>query len=380
MDQHTPFDDEFQATIVNVRSSPDGGGAPDVIGHYLVAVEGAEPGKRVEVGAEPLTIGRDGRQTLVYAADTELSRAHASVSLVNGEVMVEDLRSTNGTFVNAQRLTKPTQVREGSVIRAGQQLFKYERRSRRDVEQARALDRDLVRASNYVTSMLPEPLIEGAVRTDWSFVPSAQLGGDAFGYDWLDPDCFVFYLMDVSGHGVRAAMHSVAVLNVLRQRALPNVDFADPSAVLTSLNDRFQMDSHDGMYFTIWYGVYRPSDRTLAHCAAGHHPAYLVAPGKSALRAIGEPDLMIGAMPDHAYQAQRTVLDAGGTIYLFSDGVFEITAKDDRQWSLDDFVPLLREPALPGVSEPERLYRAVRQAARPGLLDDDFSLLGVTFA
>ena len=46
-------------------------------------------------------------------------------------------------------------------------------------------------------------------------------------------------------------MHSVTVLNVLRQRALPNVDFRNPSEVLANLNDMFQMDSHNGLLFTI---------------------------------------------------------------------------------------------------------------------------------
>ena len=50
-------------------------------------------------------------------------------------------------------------------------------------------------------SLLPEPLTTGLVRAECRFVPSAQLGGDAFGYYWLDQSTFVFYLVDVSGHG-----------------------------------------------------------------------------------------------------------------------------------------------------------------------------------
>ena len=111
-------------------------------------------------------------------------------------------------------------------------------------------------AGNYVLSLLPPPLSTGTVRADWRFVPSAQLGGDAFGYFWLDPETFVFYLFDVAGHGVGSAMHSATVMNVLRQRALPQVDFADPASVLSSLNHRFQMDGHAGLFFTMWYGVY----------------------------------------------------------------------------------------------------------------------------
>ena len=69
----------------------------------------------------------------------------------------------------------------------------------------------------------------------------------------------------------------------------------------------------------------------------------------------------------------------GSTLYVFSDGVFEIVTKEQQQWRLRDFIPYLGEPTLTGIPEPERLYRVVKERARPGLLDDDFSLLTVTF-
>ena len=174
-------------------------------------------------------------------------------------------------------------------------------------------------------------------------------------------------------------MHSVTVLNVLRQRALPDVDFRNPAAVLSSLNERFQMDSHNGMYFTMWYGVYRPGDRTLTFDSAGHHPAFLVAPERQESQPLGAPALMIGAMPASDYQVQQTTVPTGSALYLFSDGVVEFETKDEKQWSLTDFLPLLLEQPHPGTSEAERLYQVVTQAARPGPLDDDFSLVVLTF-
>ena len=376
----TPFDDDIPGPTIFISRRPadEALHMADEIGHYLVMLGGAEPGKRVEIGAEPLTIGRDAQQTLVFA-DADLSRHHARVSLLNGEAVAEDLGSTNGTFVDGKRVTSPLTLREGSVLRAGSQLLKYERRSRRDVEQTRELDRGLLKASNYVLSLLPASLATGPVHADWRFVPSAQLGGDAFGYYWLNASTFVFYLIDVSGHGVGSAMHSVSVLNVLRQRALPGVDFEDPAAVLSSLNVRFQMESHNGMFFTMWYGVYRADVRRLAYGSAGHHPAYLVPPDRREMHPLGMPALMIGVMPDSAYQVQHTSVPAGSALYLFSDGVFEIVTKDQQRWGLSDFVPRLLDPAVPGTSEPDRLYSAVKQAARPGLLEDDFSLMTVTF-
>jgi serine phosphatase RsbU (regulator of sigma subunit) len=217
------------------------------------------------------------------------------------------------------------------------------------------------------------------VRTEWCFVPSAQLGGDAFGHYWLDPGTFVFYLIDVSGHGVGSAMHSVSVLNVLRQRALPLVDFTNPAEVLASLNDRFPTSEHNGLYFTMWYGVYRTEGRVLSYGTAGHGPAILVSSDKHETQPLGMSALMIGMLPDQTYEVQHTTVPPGSTLFLFSDGAYEILTKDEERWELENFLPLLMEPAVPGTTEPNRVYQAVRQAAKSGPLDDDFSLVALTF-
>src|SRR6185369_7117003 len=91
---------------------------------------------------------------------------------------------------------------------------------------------------------------------DWRFVPSTQLGGDSFGYHWLDSDHFAIYLLDVCGHGVGAALLSVSVMNVLRSQALSSTNISDTGAVLNALNQTFKMEKQNNMYFTIWYGVY----------------------------------------------------------------------------------------------------------------------------
>jgi serine phosphatase RsbU (regulator of sigma subunit) len=372
-------DDEFERTIITAGRPAAEAVPADTLGHYLVIVEGAEPGRRVEFDATtPVTIGRDPQQTLVVA-DPELSRRHARVFLVNDEPFVQDLGSTNGTFIDGERLSAPSKLDEGRLLRIGSHYFRYERRSRRDVEREEQLARDLGRARAYVSSLLPAPLTSGPVLAEWRFVPSTQLGGDAFGYYWLDPETFIFYLIDVSGHGVGSAMHSVTVLNVLRQRGLLQVDPTDPPSVLASLNARFQMDVHNGLFFTMWYGVYRPRDRSLICGAAGHHAAYLVPSDRSATQPLGTSNLMIGAMPDVAYEVQRTTIPAGSVVYLFSDGAFEIETNDDQRWSMADLLPLLLKPSTSGTSEAERVYQLVRHAARPGPLDDDFSLMVISF-
>lgn len=368
--------DDRTTLVLGPMTNP---GVVDEWVHYLVVAEGLEPGRIIELPAQALTIGRQAPADVVLR-DVEISRSHCRLQLVRDFVAVTDLNSTNGTFVDGVRVDGAAILHQGSVLQVGSQMLRYERRSRREVDQNRQFDRSLERASQYILSLLPPPLSEGPIRTEWVLLPSTRLGGDAFGYHAIDDDHFMVYLLDVSGHGAEAAMLAVAVMNVLRQRALPDTDFRDPAQVMRRLNAMFQMDEHGSMFFTLWYGVYRKSTRVMTYGTAGHHPAYLVAPERTEAVPLRTPGLAVGVVADYVFTCATAVVPPGARLYVFSDGVFEIVTSGGRRWELDDFVPVMLRPFVPGQTEPQRILHDIHAAARRGPLEDDFSLLVVELA
>lgn len=139
------------------------------------------------------------------------------------------------------------------------------------LESQRRLRSELAEAAAYVRSLLPPPM-EGEVKVRWCFQPSAQLGGDILGYHWVREGQLAIYLLDVSGHGVGAALLSVSVLNVLRPQSLPETDFCNPASVLGHLNRLFQMDQQNNLIFTLWYGVFDVARHQLTYASGGHPP------------------------------------------------------------------------------------------------------------
>jgi phosphoserine phosphatase RsbU/P len=248
-------------------------------------------------------------------------------------------------------------------------------------ESQRQLADEVAQAAKYLLSLLPAPIPTGPVRVDWRFVPSMQLGGDSFGYHWLDDDHFAIYLLDVSGHGVGASLLSVSALNVLRSQSLPNTDFRDPGQVLQGLNSTFLMDQHDDKYFTIWYGVFRKSTRQLFYAGGGHPPALLLDrldSGETRVHRLESGGPLIGMLPEMQFNAQTTTLAPGATLLLFSDGVFEIQQANGEMWKFDDFVEFVRN--LPP-SEPvmDRLLSHVQGLCGSSQLEDDFSIVNAVF-
>ena len=244
-------------------------------------------------------------------------------------------------------------------------------------ETQREMAAELARAARYVQSLLPPPLASGPVRITWKFTPSTQLAGDMFGYHWIDPTHLALYLLDVSGHGVGSALLAVSAGNVLSSNSIPGADPRDPGAVVTRLNDMFQMERQDGKYFTIWYGVYEPPSRTLAYCNAGHPPA-LLRDGDT-LHSLDADAPAVGMMPDMPYETRTLAVAEGARLLVYSDGIMEIEQTNGEMWPFADFLTRITAELAAGGELIERHLQFVRQLQGGEVLADDFSMMDVRF-
>lgn len=87
----------------------------------LVMRSGPMPGAVYPLEGDQLTIGRDSTNAVVIN-DAEVSRHHTRLTFQGGKYVVEDLGSTNGTFVNGQRLSGPYVLKAGDVLALGEQI------------------------------------------------------------------------------------------------------------------------------------------------------------------------------------------------------------------------------------------------------------------
>lgn len=276
-------------------------------------------------------------------------------------------------------ISKPIELNELQArVRAGLRLHQLGR----DLKIAKqSLEAELAEAAEYVQSLLPDPMTE-PITIEAKFIPSRQLGGDCFDYNWLDADYLAIYLLDVAGHGLRAALPSVAVLNLLRSRTLPNIDYYKPSDVLRALNTTFQMSYQNDKYFTIWYGVYNRISRQLVYASAGHPPAVLISqsPASTAkIQRLKTPGMPVGMFPDAPYVDNCCDVEDLSTLYIFSDGVYEIHQPDGNIWGLDPFIDLLAAYNGASADQLELVLNYIQNLNAKAVFDDDWSLLKVNF-
>ncbi|WP_353931934.1 SpoIIE family protein phosphatase [Okeanomitos corallinicola TIOX110] len=276
-------------------------------------------------------------------------------------------------------ISKPIEQNELKArVRAGLRLHQLNR----DLQtQKLLLETELAEAAEYVKSLLPLPMSQ-PLGINSRFIPSRQLGGDCFDYYWLDCDHIAIYLLDTAGHGLRATLPSVSVLNLLRSRALKGLNYYQPSQVLAALNNTFQINYQNDKYFTIWYGVYNQKTRQLIYASAGHPPGVLISgnsPTTTETKLLKTPGMPVGMFPETKYVDEHCQINESSNLYIFSDGAYEITKSDGSLWSLDGFIQLLVSLQHSVDYQLDYILNYVTKLNSKEVFDDDLSILQIRF-
>ena len=329
---------------------------------------------RVTIGPQQMVIGRSRPADLVIES-SKISRQHCALQAVSGSLVVTDLGSTNGTFVDGHRITASTSLAHGASLTVGGQALTYERLTGRGLSASQASERDLQNASAYVQMLLPKPLKSQSVQADWLFMPCARLGGSGFGYRFLSPTLFCGFLVEVAGQGTQTAMHAVAVMNLMRQPTISGVDLTQPDQVLAGLARSFVAEQNGGLFFSACYFTYDLEAATLRYAAAGRSPAYVADPTHgiaTVLTATGGP---IGLRVDEPAAVATCRVAPGMRLVLASDEVCDRL----RLGATDHMYALAIAPSEPNIPEPLRVHQAVRHLAGESVFDEDFVALVFTF-
>jgi sigma-B regulation protein RsbU (phosphoserine phosphatase) len=252
----------------------------------------------------------------------------------------------------------------------------------------RRIEDDLKAAAWMQQRLLPPPELKAnGVRCQWRLEPSGYVAGDIFNFFAMDEKEVGFYLLDVSGHGVPAAMLSVTLSMILTpdvtrgsplkslNRATQVSEILPPGDAIRELNRRFQ--SKDDRYFTMVYGLFDTRSSRLRVAQAGH-------PGPVLMRQHGQPTILgtggmpVGIWPEIEFDCFDLPVTPGDRLLLYSDGVTECVNVKGEAFGEKRLLAFLAERASqPLDSILEGLLKEIRKWRNNIESSDDVSLLAI---
>ena len=289
---------------------------------------------------------------------------------------ITPVRDDDGTvshFIGIQSDITSRKQAEDSLRSVSAELAKANSKMRRDLDVAARIQR----------SLLPVeiPAIPG-LNVHWRFVPCDELAGDTLGLIPLGRNQLAVFVIDVSGHGVPAALLSVTLTHWLSggpsgSRLLrEDGSVRSPAAVLDELNQQFQMDPTIAQYFTMFYAAIDMSVGELVYASAGHPPALLVAADghTERLNATGVP---VGVVSSGAYRQNRLWLAPGERLFIYTDGLIEAEDTHGRPVGVEGVEARATETAASPLAEAVDAIMARYGGGSAEQATDDLTLLAI---
>ena len=196
---------------------------------------------------------------------------------------------------------------------------------------------DLKAAASTQLKSLPEPLTEGSVQTDWFYKPAVYIGGDTFDYYKTQNGCLVFYSVDISGHGISAAMLSMSLQVSLGLKrglyggAVTRERIAEiPALFAKNLNKRL-LEQESDHYLTMLFGIIDMHTNKVYFVQAGHPHPYINKHRENTILPLEVNGFPIGLFEEADYETQVLQMEKGDRLFIYSDGISENNSMINNQ-------------------------------------------------
>jgi serine phosphatase RsbU (regulator of sigma subunit) len=341
-------------------------------------------------------------------AMSALSRGELDFDVPAGKMHV--LQSFKNLHANLRHLTWKTQQIAGgdltqhidfmggfstafnSMTQQLKEAFAKIDRQNQDLSAAnQRMKRDLDAAARVQHTLLPDhvPEVPG-LSFAWSYKPCDELAGDALNIVRINEDLIAVYLLDVSGHGVPAALLSVTATRSLHPRAGgaaslvagpgPKPEAVDPVQVASGLNSLYPMASNGDHYFTMIYGLLDVHTRRLRFTVAGH-PGPILAPAGGPPKRLKVSGFAIGMFEEAEYDESVIELQPGDRLYLHSDGLNEEANPQREMFGDERLLSTIADGQALSLSDTvESLVQKVIAWHGEEHLTDDLSILAIEVA
>ena len=284
----------------------------------------------------------------------------------------------NGAFDFA---TKPIDLDDLSVtIEKAIEQIRYIKTMQQEHTQLESIKGDLAVASEIQQAILPRifpPFPENAHQLDIAASMNAakDVGGDFYDFFRIDDERIGFVIADVSGKGVPAAIFMAVSRTLIRATGIRGTEAGE---CMTYSNDLLAKESVNCMFVTVFYGIYNIQTGEVTYTNAGHNPPFILKANGSIEQLPMTKDVVAGALEGYYYNEEKTQLEHGDMLLLYTDGVTEATNVDYQEYGEERLKAMLKKSAQADCQQVIDAVKAdVKAFAGESEQSDDITLLAL---
>ena len=171
--------------------------------------------------------------------------------------------------------------------------------------------------------------------------PAQDIGGDFYDFFELGDDKLGLIVADVSGKGVPAAFFMAVARTLIRAVAFTQ---HEPGPCLEQVNRLLYPHNIPGMFVSVFYGILNTESWEMNYANGGHLPPYLIPGDGGEIRALSGGDgVVLGIQDEIPYEQDSVVIDPGGALFFYTDGVTEAFDINRNQFSDERLIDYLLE-------------------------------------
>jgi phosphoserine phosphatase RsbU/P len=180
-------------------------------------------------------------------------------------------------------------------------------------------------------------------------LPALEVSGDFYDFYFfhfreaasylLESNCFCFFIGDVSGKGIPAALFMAVLRILLKSEADAH---SSPAKILSKVNQIISADNPSCMFSTLFFGILSLTDGSLVYSNAGHNPPYIKRQDGSLELLKERHGPALGIIEDIEYQESKILLRTGDILIAFTDGVTEAMDSENNLYSDQRLTDLLQ--------------------------------------
>jgi len=229
-------------------------------------------------------------------------------------------------------------------------------------------------AAEFQNTFLPKKkdldLFSG-VKSDFIFIPLQKVSGDFIDITKLEESIYGYFISDISGHGVAAALIS-SMLKVFF--SLYGKDVLSPELLYEILNKEFSAYLNSGEYFTSFYGIYFEEEKKFVYTNANHPSPLLLKKSTREIIPLNSDGFFVGVFDDIKFEEKEVFLEKGDRILFYTDGITEAKNPHMQEFGEERLKKIYLDNADDSISETIRKIKKETYDFCGGNPEDDITI------